>query len=153
MKRPHMSIKVKLDACLILLGLDPNDVEWHHEPALELRKKWFLHPVHWKKAAKGGTVLWDSEGHPYITSPDANDPRFIRPMSKAGHKVQTFGTGKPREGDIKTIAHTRRLTKKESEFRQRLLAKTYIDTPYTTIKPGNPKIKSRGFPKRQRDKS
>ncbi len=148
MKRPHMPLSVKLEAAIRQLGLDPADVEFDHDPALEMRQCDYWH---------------DGSGMKIIYRPDANDPRYIVIRSKADHKRKTFGTGKPREGDIKTIAHTRRLTKKEEAFRQRLLAKTKAEDAASDI-PGKgswqgfmfieekpvrkPKIKSRGFPKR-----
>lgn len=142
MKRPHMPMKVKLDACLILLGFDPDSVEWHHDPALELRPY---------------TVIYPDTDDVYkakiLYFPDANDPRYIRPMAKEDHKRQTFGTGKPREGDIKTIAHVRRMTKKQKDFRDKMLAKE-IGVGVEWIKssgydnPGR-KIPSRPFPKRK----
>lgn len=36
-RRPHMSMRVQRDAALIALGLEPGDVEWHHEPPISVR--------------------------------------------------------------------------------------------------------------------
>ena len=153
-KRPHMSMKVKLDACLLRLGLDPDDVEWDHDPALELRQ-----------------VLFDVPGQPYL--PDANDPRYIVPRSRADHKRKTNGPGgdkriTTRGGDHGDAAHLRAMTRKESEFILRVAFKAgesftvHNDTskpieifPPTgdTIRVTKRKIPSRPFLKRKREKN
>lgn len=110
--RPHIPLQVKVDACLILLGLDPKDVEWDHDPALELRR---TAAEYYQDASREGVI------------PDANDPRFLRPRSKADHARKTNGPGgtkriTTRGGDHGDAAHLRRLTKKQEAFRARLLA-------------------------------
>lgn len=119
--RPHMSVSTKLQACLILLGFAPGErVDWDHFPALGLRD-------------------FDEATGKY--TPDANDPKFIRPLGYDDHKRKTFGNGATTRGsDLGEIAKTRHLTKAEVAFRSRLLAK----------EPGKPreksgKIRSRGF--------
>lgn len=100
MRRPYMPVSVQRDAALIALGLDPADVEWHHEPPLALRP-------------------FDEASETY--TPDANDPRHIIPMATQAHKART-----PK--DITAAAKTARVTKREQEFRDRLLRKADGDT-------------------------
>lgn len=101
--RPHMSLSVKLAACLDALGFKPDDeIEWDHVWALGLRER----------TADGGYI------------PDANDPRYIRPRLKDGHAVKTRGNGATTAGsDVGNMRHLRDLTRKEREFRERLLMK------------------------------
>ena len=97
MKRPprkHMPLKVKLAAALFCLGLDPDDVDWHHEPPLGLR------PI--------DPITGD-------TDPPANNPKHIIPMARAGHKART-------PADVTAIAKVKRVSRKHEAFRQRLLA-------------------------------
>jgi hypothetical protein len=96
-KRQHMSLQVKLDAALLALGLDPASVDWHHQPALQLRP------------------YEDRDGVRYYT-PDELDPRYIVPMGKAAHKERYAF-------DRHEIDKTRRLEKRQREFRDRLLKK------------------------------
>lgn len=103
MKRVHMSLSIKLSAALYALGLDPDDVEYDHCPALAMR------PV---DPATGDTV------------PPANDPRYIVPRSRADHKAKTFGTSIPLSGDISQIRKLDRVEEKHAAFRQKVLAKT-----------------------------
>jgi hypothetical protein len=96
-KRQHMSLQVKLDAALIALGLDPASVEWHHQPALQLRP------------------YEDRDGVRHYT-PDENDPRYIVPMGKAAHSERYAF-------DRHEIDKTRRLEEAQREFSRRLLQK------------------------------
>lgn len=85
--RPHMPVSVQRDACLILLGFKPGEVEWDHDPALGLREL-------------------DQETGTY--TPDANDPHFIRPRENADHGEKT-------KGDVKRIARRRKSARKLEE--------------------------------------
>lgn len=117
-KRPHMSLKVQRDAALIAIGLDPENVEWNHSPPLAMR-------------------LWDDATGDTI--PPANDPRHIVPMATADHREQTAKV------DIPRIAKMRRISKSETAFRARLLAKAIGDDPPRDVK--RSRIQSRGFDK------
>jgi len=99
-----MPMAVKLAAALHALGFGDSlgQVEWHHSPPLALRP---FDPVTGKH------------------DPDANDPRYIVPLSKADHAVQTNGTAVPLSGDKSKIAKTKRVTDAQAAFRARLLAK------------------------------
>ena len=119
-KRPHMPLKVKLDACLIQLGLDPKNVEWHHEPPLSVRVEW---------ACDGGRWGW---------TPDANDPRHIIPMSKEDHAART-----PK--DIKTAAKTKRQGKRERLHKDKVASKLTGDD---VVEKKKRRIASRPFQKR-----
>ena len=99
MKRPHMGLKVQRDSALWALGLDPENVDWHHDPILAAR------PI-------------DSETGDTI--PPANDPRHITPMAREAHKART-------PTDIRTVAKVKRLEKDEAEFRERLEAKRWVE--------------------------
>lgn len=100
-----MSIGVKLAACLSMLGLLGEEVEFDHYPALALRLR----------TPEGGYI------------PDELDPRYIRPMLKDKHKIKTFGSGATTAGsDIGNAAKIKRIEKDPSggeEFRRRILAK------------------------------
>lgn len=121
--RPHMSLSVKLAACLDALGFKPDDeIEWDHTWALGLRER----------TDDGGYI------------PAANDPRYIRPKVKDGHAVKTRGNGATTAGsDVGNMRHVRDLTKSQEEFRRRMLTKECGKPP-----PRTGKIKSRGFEKR-----
>lgn len=98
--RRQIPLAVKLEVALRALGLKESEIDWSHEPALQLRAY---------------------DRHDY--SPAQHDPAFIFIRRKAAHAEITFkdnGTGR---GDLTAIAHSKRLTKKEEEFRRRLLAK------------------------------
>lgn len=101
--RPHMSLSVKLAACLDALGFKPDDeIEWDHTWALGLRER----------TADGGYI------------PDANDPRYIRPRLKETHALKTRGNGATTAGsDVGNMRHLRDLTKSQEEARRRMLAK------------------------------
>jgi hypothetical protein len=116
--RPHMPLRVKLDAALIALGLDPASVELHHQPPLSLRPY------------DEATGKW---------TPDANDPRYIVPMGKALHRERTAAI------DIPASAKTRRVTKKHEAFRAVILAKQTGDDPPRDVR--KHRIPSRPFHK------
>ena len=101
--RPHMSLSVKLAACLDALGFEPGEaIDWDHTWALGLRK-----------------LLPDGS---YV--PDANDPRYIRPKRRGAHIVKTRGSGATTAGsDVGNMRHFRNVTAKEQAFRDRMTAK------------------------------
>lgn len=66
-----MSLRVKLDAALIALGLDPRATQFDHDPALGLR------PLN-----EDGTD----------TVPPQLDPKHIVPRSTPAHRTKTTGT-------------------------------------------------------------
>lgn len=90
--RPHMGLRVQRDAALIMLGLDPSQIDWDHDPAIHLRQ-------------------WDEEAGDTI--PGANDPRFITPRARDDHKVKT-------KKDVGRIAKVRRLSDEHEAFQRRL---------------------------------
>lgn len=98
-KRPHMPVSVQRDAALYALGLDPENVEWHHQPALSIRP---YDPQ---------TGRW---------TPDANNAKYIIPMAAEAHRERT-------PGDISTAAKVKRVEKRHAEFCGRLLAKSSGD--------------------------
>lgn len=110
-KRPSVRKKipdrVKLLATLRRFGLRPEDVQYDHNPALELR------PIN---ELTGDTI------------PPANDPAYIDMLLIEEHKVKTFGRGGERrittaDGDIGKIAKVKRVSAKQEEFRRALLTK------------------------------
>jgi hypothetical protein len=102
-KRRAIPLGVKVRACLLALGLDPDAVEFDHDPALGLRP---IDPV------TGDTI------------PPQNDPRYIVPRAKAAHDVKTNGAHVPLSGDKAKIAKLKRVEADEQAFRERVLAKT-----------------------------
>lgn len=105
-ERPHMPLKVKLDAALIALGLDPEHVDFHHDPALGLRP-------------------YDEETGKW--TPDANDPKHIVPLAKDAHKDRY-------SGDRQAIDRTRRNGEAEDAFRRKLLAKAGLEDEPRDVK-------------------
>lgn len=95
--RPHMPLSVKLRAALIALGLDPDAIDFDHDPPLALR-------------------IWDEAAQD--TRPPANDPRHIRPLARQVHRERTARV------DVPAIAKVDRLTETQQAFRSALLAKT-----------------------------
>lgn len=93
-KRLRIPLWVKLDAALLMLGLDPEQVDWHHEPPLKLRP-------------------WTGTDY----DPPQLDPRHIVPLPKAEHRARTATV------DLPAVARTTRLLKARMEFRAMLLAK------------------------------
>lgn len=128
--RPHMPIKVKLEALLINGPVlddegrkvcDLNQIEWDHSPALQLR-------------------VWDEATQDTI--PAANDPKHIVPLWKPLHKAKTA------KRDVPEVAKTKRLAKEHEAFRSRILSRECGEKREPTGK-----IKSRGFPKRVKEKA
>lgn len=118
--RPHMPLSVKLEAAILQLGLDPNAVDFDHDPALGLR-------------------ILDEETGRY--EPDANDPRFItvraRTRDEDGHKAKTFGKGGTSAGsDIHRIAKIKRLSKARAALDDALAAKATGTERSPASKPG-----------------
>ena len=118
--RPHMPVSAKLEAALRALGMEPRDVEWDHNPPLQLRV-WC--PV------RGDTI------------PPANDPRFIVPRHSSDHRAKTA------EVDVPAIAKTRRLSSDHELFRARVLSKTSGE-PAPEPKRRSRRIPSRPFPQK-----
>lgn len=113
---------MKLLAALRRFGLRPEDVQYDHNPALELR------PIN---ELTGDTI------------PPANDPAYIDMLLIDEHKVKTFGRGGERrittaDGDIGKIAKVKRVTAKQEEFRRNLLSK----------QPGEPTARKSKWPTR-----
>ena len=68
--------------------------------------------------------------------PHQHDPAHLVWMTKEAHAAKTFGTGATTRGaDAGDIAHDRRLTEKENEFRRRLMAKDRGEPPPPSRKP------------------
>lgn len=127
MKRPHMPLIVKLRAALHALGLDPDEVDFDHDPALGLR------PI---DPETGDTV------------PPANDWRHITPRARLAHREKTAGDSRPLSGDISKIAKLKRVEANEQAFRRRLLDKSSGETP-PAPKRAKRKIPARPWPKRR----
>lgn len=108
--RPHMSMKVKLEAALRALGLTLETVDFDHSPPLQMR-------------------VWVPEKND--TVPAANDPEHIVPRRREDHRRKTSGgaTKARAQGDVTEIAKTKRLADTQAEFRRRLLAKEPCDKP------------------------
>lgn len=121
-RRPHMSLRTKLNAALIALGLNPADVEFDHDPSLGMRS-------------------YDEATGKY--TPDANDPKHIVPRSKAVHDIKTNGTHVPLSGDKSVIAKVKRIVVDQEAFRARQAGERPA--------PSKPKRTwpSRPFPKRK----
>lgn len=121
-RRKYIPLATQLHAALIQLGLEPHECQLDHDPALELR-------------------VWDEAAND--TVPPANDPHFLIWRPTAEHRRKTSGRhGESklsiRDGDVQKIAKTRRLEKKQAEYRARLLAK----------ETGKPTPKKSGWPSR-----
>ena len=131
-RRKAIPDKVKLIAALRRYGLTTADVQFDHNPALELRP--------WNPLTED-------------TIPPANDPNHIDMLLIDEHKVKTFGAGGEKrittaDGDIGKINKVRRLTEAQEEARRRMLAKD------DGSKPEKKKSKwpSRPFPTRKHAK-
>lgn len=105
-KRKPIPTKVRLEACLLLLGFAPGEeLDWDHFPALELR------PV------LPDDSDWD---------PPQHDPRYIQPLRRADHKVKTNGRkGESRlsispDGDKQRIAKVKRI--RDQKLRDEMMA-------------------------------
>lgn len=105
-KRPHMPVTVQRDAALLALGLDPTNIDWHHDPALGLRP-------------------YDPETGKW--TPDANDPRHITPLAREAHDARY-------SDDRKAIDKTRRNGEAEEAFRKKLLAKQGLEDKPQDVK-------------------
>ena len=119
--RPHMPMAVRIKAALLMLGLDPDAVQWDHDPALQLRV--------WNEAA-GDTI------------PAANDPRYITPRARDDHNRKTNGTKATTYGSDK---HAIAKAKRMEEARAALEAG---EAKAAKRKWASRKIPSRPFPKR-----
>lgn len=124
-KRRHMPLAVRLEAALLALGLDPKTVEWDHRPPLSSR-------------------IWDPEAGDY--DPPENDPRYIRPISKAEHREISARVDTPAAAKIK------RLSKEQEAFRLRMLAKGEPEQEEKSRPKSRKFPKGRGFPKRKKEK-
>ena|SRR3990167_650001 len=141
-KRPYVSLRVKLDAALLQLGLDPETAELHHNPPLALR----------------GYDMLDMHAQDAARYPDPNDPRYLQWLAPADHKRRTFGPGGEKRittagSDIGNIAKSKRLAKKRVEFRAKALVKAGRREGENMEKKGEkPKrrIPSRPFQKRRK---
>lgn len=122
LKRPHMSLSTKLAACLDMLGLTGKTIQWDHSPSLGLR-------------------IFDGTKY----TPDANDPKFIRPLIVDDHHVKTNGTHVPLSGDKSKIAKLKRNEEKEAAFRAKILAKKTGEP-----RPKRSRIPSRPFQQRKK---
>ena len=85
--RPHMGLAVKLRAAIRQLGLDPERVEFDHDPPIQAR-------------------VWDPETGD--TKPAANDPRYITIRSKVDHDEKTNRKDKPAIAKTKRLAEAQR---------------------------------------------
>jgi hypothetical protein len=128
--RPHMPLSVKLQAAVLQLGLDPNAVDFDHDPALGLR-------------------VFDATTKTY--TPDANDPKFITVRARGDdHKPKTFGNGATTAGsDIHRIAKIKRLEKSQAALERALDAKVFGGTEAEPSRkrpwPKGRKLQSRPF--------
>ena len=102
-----MSLRVKLDAALIALGLDPRATQFDHDPALGLR------PLN-----EDGTD----------TVPPQLDPKHIVPRSTPAHRTKTTGTPPGQKvvhvanGDVHKIAKAKRQADRWAEHEARVAA-------------------------------
>ena len=96
-KRKPIPKQARIDACLLMLGLNPKKVEWDHEPALALRQI-------------------NEDGTDYI--PPQHDPRYITPREKVDHDIKTTGrkgeskNSRNGNGDQQRIAKVRKQEKR-----------------------------------------
>lgn len=148
--RPHMSLSVKLAACLDALNLTPGKAK------MLLSEEWTLGErieqcLEWLGFGPDDEIEWDhtwalglrerTKDGGYI--PDANDPRYIRPRLKETHAVKTRGNGATTAGsDVGNMRHFGHLTAKEQAFRDRLTRKQCGQPRERTSK-----IRSKPFPK------
>ena len=136
-----MSLRVKLDAALIALGLDPKATQFDHDPALGLR------PLN-----EDGTD----------TVPPQLDPKHIVPRSTAAHRTKTTGTPPGQKvvtvanGDIHKIAKAKRIEEERLAVASGFtgdptkLGQHDIDAIKKRAWPKGRKMQSRGFQKRDR---
>lgn len=125
--RRHIPLGVKLHACLILLGFTDEQIaggiEFDHDPAIAIR-------------------ALDEHGNLH---PAANDPHYIRPLTKPAHAEKTRGRGATTAGsDVGRAAKLKRLEKMSAAYREIVLRK--IDGEAAPACPSRKrKIQSRGF--------
>lgn len=91
-KRKPIPLRVKLEAALLALGLEPHMVEFNHDPPLGLRLRDLRDPAN-------------------ETVPAQLDPRFIVPVLKSAHDKLTNGDHVPLSGHKSQIAKLKRLEK------------------------------------------
>ena len=141
--RPAIPTKVKLDvvirqdgrckSCGERLGV-LKDSQFDHVPAIQLRS-------------------WDAETKDTI--PPANDPEYIQGKHVACHLAKTTGRrgesrkGDKMNGDTPRISKLRRMTEKQAEFQQRILAKDDVQSLPETAPSKKTKWPKRPFPKGQ----
>lgn len=100
--RRALPLSVKLAVALRALGVRESEIDWSHEPALQLR-------------------AINEAGTDYV--PPQHDPEFLFIRPRADHDRITFkdnGTGR---GDLSAIAHVRRSTRKHNDHIARMQAK------------------------------
>ncbi len=93
-RRKYRPLKVERDACLLALGLDPDNFIMDHQPPLAMRDY------------DEATGLYD---------PDENDPRYMVPLSPKDHAIKTHGgeaKATTADTDIGKIAKMRRIARK-----------------------------------------
>lgn len=103
--RKAIPLHVKLQVALAAMGLAESDIDWDHDPPIQLR-------------------VWDEAAQD--TVPPCNDPAHIRIRIKADHRVKTSGAptrAHNRGADVTEIRRTDRLAEEQAAFRNRLLAK------------------------------
>lgn len=127
-KRKPVPTRIQLHAALRQLGLEPDECELDHDPALGTR------------AVNADGTDWD---------PPQHDVRYLVWRPEPGHKTKTFGPGGEKRittagGDIHRIAKLRRLTSEQEEHRRRMLAKEP-----GAERPRSARWPSRPFPKRK----
>lgn len=106
-RRKRIPDRIKLLAALRKMGLTIEQVQFDHDPALELRP---VNPV------TGDTV------------PPANDPDHITMLLIREHKTKTFGPGGEKRittagSDIHKIHKLDRLQAEHEEFQRRVLSR------------------------------
>ena len=95
-KRKPIPLKARLEACLLLLKIDPKDVQWDHDPPLGLRSI-------------------NDAGTDY--EPPQHDPQYIQPLSAAAHALKTDGDHVPLSGDKSRISKAKRIRGKAGPAR------------------------------------
>ena len=115
--RKAIPLGVKLQACLILLGFTDEQIaggiEWDHDPALAIR-------------------ALDEHGNLH---PAANDPHYIRPLTKPAHAEKTRGRGATTAGsDVGRAAKLKRLEAMNAAYRDLILRKAEGEPPPETKK-------------------
>lgn len=144
--RPEIPVSVKFNVVMRQDGRCKNcgqklqewrETQFDHRPPIQMRS-------------------WSDELQD--TLPAANDVEYIEALHKDCHKVLTTGRQgesklSKRGGDISDVAKLRRLTRKEEDFRKRLLTKGDPDPVSDEDLPKKRKWPSRPFPKRKKDAS